>query len=60
MLNAIDKKLLKAVADLEDIPKGAFNIRKTENFFHVKCRLILRLSLIKIVMGLSYGSRREL
>ena len=28
MLNAIDKKLLKAVADLEDIPKGAFNIRK--------------------------------
>lgn len=28
MLNAIDKKLLKAVADLENIPKGAYNIRK--------------------------------
>lgn len=28
MLNAIDKDLLKAVADLEDLPKGAFNIRK--------------------------------
>jgi len=29
MLNAIDKELLKGVADLEDIPKGAYNIRKT-------------------------------
>ena len=28
MLNAIDKELLKAVADLDGIPKGAFNIRK--------------------------------
>lgn len=28
MLNAIDKELLKGVADLEDIPKGAYNIRK--------------------------------
>lgn len=28
MLNAIDKELLKAVADLEGIPKGAYNIRK--------------------------------
>ena len=28
MLNALDKKILKAVADLEDIPKGAYNIRK--------------------------------
>ena len=28
MLNAIDKNLLKAVADLDGIPKGAFNIRK--------------------------------
>jgi Fe-S cluster assembly scaffold protein SufB len=28
MLNAIDKGLLKAVADLEDIPRGAYNIRK--------------------------------
>ncbi|GBC61636.1 ABC transporter permease [Desulfonema ishimotonii] len=28
MLNAIDKELLRAVADLEGIPKGAFNIRK--------------------------------
>lgn len=28
MLNAIDKQLLKAVADLEEIPKGAYNIRK--------------------------------
>jgi Fe-S cluster assembly scaffold protein SufB len=28
MLNAIDKKILKEVADLEGIPKGAYNIRK--------------------------------
>ncbi|MFO7599563.1 MAG: SufD family Fe-S cluster assembly protein [Candidatus Desulfacyla sp.] len=28
MLDAIDKDLLKAVADLEGIPKGAYNIRK--------------------------------
>jgi Fe-S cluster assembly scaffold protein SufB len=28
MLNAIDKTLLKSVADLEGIPKGAYNIRK--------------------------------
>jgi Fe-S cluster assembly scaffold protein SufB len=28
MLDALDKSLLKAVADLEDIPKGAYNIRK--------------------------------
>ncbi|MDZ7700498.1 MAG: SufD family Fe-S cluster assembly protein [Deltaproteobacteria bacterium] len=28
MLNAIDRQLLKEVADLEDIPKGAYNIRK--------------------------------
>ncbi len=28
MLNALDKKLLKAVADLEEIPMGAYNIRK--------------------------------
>jgi len=28
MLDAIDKNLLKAVADLETIPKGAYNIRK--------------------------------
>ncbi|ABC77181.1 SufB/SufD family protein [Syntrophus aciditrophicus] len=28
MLDALDKDLLKAVADLEDIPKGAYNIRK--------------------------------
>ena len=28
MLDALDKGLLKAVADLEDIPEGAYNIRK--------------------------------
>jgi ABC-type transport system involved in Fe-S cluster assembly, permease component len=28
MLTAIDKKLLQEVADLHDIPKGAYNIRK--------------------------------
>jgi len=28
MLDAIDKQLLKAVAELEGIPKGAYNIRK--------------------------------
>ncbi|WP_319577945.1 SufD family Fe-S cluster assembly protein [uncultured Desulfobacter sp.] len=28
MLNAIDKQVLKKVADLEGIPKGAYNIRK--------------------------------
>lgn len=28
MLDAIDRELLKAVADLESLPKGAFNIRK--------------------------------
>jgi Fe-S cluster assembly scaffold protein SufB len=28
MLNAIDKQILKQVADLEEIPKGAYNIRK--------------------------------
>lgn len=28
MLDALDKDLLKAVADLEGIPKGAYNIRK--------------------------------
>ncbi len=28
MLDTIDKELLKAVADLESIPKGAYNIRK--------------------------------
>ncbi|MGB9712852.1 MAG: SufB/SufD family protein [Dissulfurimicrobium sp.] len=28
MLDVIDRELLKGVADLEDIPKGAYNIRK--------------------------------
>lgn len=28
MLDALDKKLLKTVADLESLPKGAYNIRK--------------------------------
>jgi uncharacterized protein len=28
MLDAIDRDLLKTVADLEDLPKGAYNIRK--------------------------------
>jgi len=28
MFDAIDKELLKAVADLESVPKGAYNIRK--------------------------------
>jgi hypothetical protein len=28
MLDAIDKKLLKEVADLHEIPQGAYNIRK--------------------------------
>jgi len=28
MLDAIDKELLKAVADLESLPKGAYNIRR--------------------------------
>jgi uncharacterized protein len=28
MLDALDKKLLRTVADLEDLPKGAYNIRK--------------------------------
>lgn len=28
MLDAIDKQVLKEVADLEDVPKGAYNIRK--------------------------------
>jgi uncharacterized protein len=28
MLNVIDKQLLKTVAELEDLPKGAYNIRK--------------------------------
>jgi Fe-S cluster assembly scaffold protein SufB len=28
MLNALDKDLLKAVADLDDLPQGAYNIRK--------------------------------
>ena len=28
MLNALDKELLKAVADLDDLPQGAYNIRK--------------------------------
>jgi len=28
MLNAIDRQLLRTVAELEDLPKGAYNIRK--------------------------------
>ena len=28
MLNAVDKKLLEEVADLHQIPQGAYNIRK--------------------------------
>ena len=28
MLDALDKALLKAVADIEDLPRGAYNIRK--------------------------------
>lgn len=28
MLNAVDKKLLEAVADLHEVPQGAYNIRK--------------------------------
>ena len=28
MLNAIDKKLLNTVADLHDVPQGAYSIRK--------------------------------
>jgi len=32
MLDALDKKLLKTVADLEGLPKGAYNIRKNNNY----------------------------
>jgi len=34
MLNALDKKLLKTVADLETLPKGAYNIRKNGKLLH--------------------------
>jgi len=34
MLDALDKKLLKTVADLEDLPKGAYNIRKNGKLLH--------------------------
>ncbi len=34
MLNALDKKLLKTVADLESLPKGAYNIRKNGKLLH--------------------------
>lgn len=34
MLDVLDKKLLKTVADLEDLPKGAYNIRKNGKLLH--------------------------
>jgi Fe-S cluster assembly scaffold protein SufB len=34
MLDALDKKLLKTVADLEDLTKGAYNIRKNGKLLH--------------------------
>ena len=34
MLNALDKKLLKTVAELEELPKGAYNIRKDGKLLH--------------------------
>ena len=34
MLDALDKKLLKTVADLEGLPKGAYNIRKNGKLLH--------------------------
>jgi len=34
MLDALDKKLLKTVADLEELPKGAYNIRKNGKLLH--------------------------
>ncbi len=33
MLNALDKELLKTVADLDALPKGAYNIRKNGKLF---------------------------
>ena len=34
MLDALDKTLLKTVADLEELPKGAYNIRKNGKLLH--------------------------
>jgi len=34
MLDVLDKKLLKTVADLEDLPKGAYNIIKNGKLLH--------------------------
>lgn len=34
MLDVLDKKLLKTVADLEELPKGAYNIRKNGKLLH--------------------------
>jgi uncharacterized protein len=34
MLDVLDKKLLKTVADLESLPKGAYNIRKNGKLLH--------------------------
>ncbi len=36
MLNAIDKDLLKTVAGLEKLPRGAYNIRKDGKLFSRK------------------------
>jgi Fe-S cluster assembly scaffold protein SufB len=63
MLNAIDKQLLKEVAGLEEIPKGAYNIRKNGKLLgrEVSANIDIRTHEEKsgIVVEIAPGTKNE-
>lgn len=63
MLSAIDKELLKQVADLEDIPKGAYNIRKNGQLLgrEVSANILIETNEAGngIVITIAPGTRNE-
>ncbi len=63
MLDAIDKTLLKTVADLESLPKGAYNIRKNGKLLsrHVSANINIETNADEtgIVVKIKPGTKNE-
>lgn len=63
MLDAIDKSLLKTVAELEELPKGAYNIRKNGKLFsrHVSANINIETNEDEtgIIVKIKPGTKNE-
>ncbi|MFZ2417887.1 MAG: SufD family Fe-S cluster assembly protein, partial [Smithellaceae bacterium] len=63
MLDAIDKSLLKTVADLEELPKGAYNIRKNGKLLsrHVSANINIETNADEtgIIVKIKPGTKNE-